>query len=223
MRFVFTRQSGIWTYAKIGFWATTRPDLTIGTSSADFGSFSGSFTQYNVQTSPIMNYQGAIVRAFLNGFALNSGTSGINIQIDGSSAQSSQITLNITAGSETNLKKLYFSYFAFNPRQTQFASFGGSLVKMGFSGTDHVNIRSLVHFPNYVLQGLNKVKSSFGINFSTSIDNDFVYTVTMGNTFDAVFNYILIGPQTKDICQDCAEKYAYDEQCVESCPSGTYQ
>lgn len=171
-----------------------------------------------------MNYQGGITRAYINGFALNSNSSGINIQIDGRPLNSSnQITLNIGVGMQTNVKKIYFSYLAFNPFQAEYASFGGSFVKMGFSGTDHQNIRNLVHLPNYALQGLNKVNSPFRMDFSTSVDNDFIYTVNMNNAFDAVFSYIFIGPKTQGICLNCAEKYAYDLQCVASCPSGTYE
>lgn len=191
---------------------------------ADFGSLRNAYYLTNVETPPNLNYDRAIIRAFINGFGLNSGSTGIQIQVDGRSIQANGLTIVTLTGPRTDLKKLWFSYIAFSPSTAAFTSYGGTVADTSFLGTNAKDVKSLVQHNNYGLVGLNKISSTFSLRYSTDVDADFIFSYTVaGNNVDFVANYIFVGPRTNTVCSRCTETYSHRDQCVASCPAGTFQ
>ena len=226
VRFEFKHKPRLWTSIKIGFLGSIRADLLIGTSSAgifflkiEFGSLVSSSSVKNVQTRPIVPSSSNILRVFLNGFGLNSGTQQIHVEIEGRGIGSSGVTVVAVAGPQTNLQKVYFSYMVFDHRSVPYASFGAMIVESSFSGTGHKDARNLIHLPNYSIQGLTKIKSSFAMGFKINVDQDFILTyVVSGMPVDFTYTYIFFGVRTNSICSKCTENYAYGENCLNTCP-----
>jgi hypothetical protein len=173
----------------------------------------------------IPNYQKSIVRAFLNGFSVNPGCEGFEIQIEGKAINESGFTVAVATGGKTDLKSVDFSYLLFNPSTAPFASYGGSVSRTGLAGLSYQDISNSIYYNNLIIQGLVKVGSSLSINLAISFDSEFVVGFTnQGPSIDFVYSYVVVGVPTASICANCrSQKCAYRDTCVESCPENTYQ
>ena len=64
-----------WNSVAVGFWASSRPDITLGASAAQFASLKNKAASVIVNTtSQILNSKSALVRVFLTGFDMKSGS-----------------------------------------------------------------------------------------------------------------------------------------------------
>lgn len=129
----------------------------------------------------------------------------------------------ITAGSQTTLNSVSFSFLVFSPSTLPFNSYGGVVSKTGYSGTSYKDISNSVHNPNYILLGLARLSSPMSLSLSSNVDNDFVFGVQQqGAAADFTYSYIVFGPAVKSVCSQCSEKNVLDGSCVASCPADTY-
>ena len=118
-------------------------------------------------------------------------------------------------GSQTNVRKIWFSYIVFSPSEVGYASYGGIISETSFTGTGIKNFRNGINMPNYPLQGLTKLNSGFSVGITSNIDSDFVYSYSVtGAPLTFSFSYVMIGTTLQAICSTCPENYAYDSQCV---------
>lgn len=172
-----------------------------------------------------MDYQNPVARIFLNGFGVNAGTQGFQIQIEARDIGSTGFTLAVATGSQTDLKFILFSFLIFSPTTAPFASYGGSITKSGFSGVGYQDISNTIYSNNFVLQGLVRLGSSLNLNILTNLDNDFVLGFSSeAGSVDFVYAYVVVGVAPQSVCSHCSsERCAYRDRCVASCPENTYQ
>ena len=120
-QFYFGYDKGMWRRIKIGYWATSRPDIKLGQGvaskqwyNADLGTLSGgtrsSIIKFN---TPVLNHNKSIVRAYINGFVLNSASE-IFIRVFDKGLTSNAVRINVMVGKNTVAKKVHFSFLILN-------------------------------------------------------------------------------------------------------------
>jgi len=71
----FRHKPSEWTSVRVGFWASSRPDLVVGATTAQFGSLkAGSAPVFVNLENALSNANTSIARAFLTGYVLKSGS-----------------------------------------------------------------------------------------------------------------------------------------------------
>lgn len=124
------------------------------------------------------------------------------------------------------MNKIWLSWLAFSKVTTGFGAFGGQIARSGFSGEESVDISRTLYQTPYNFYGFNllNIEGSLPMSFSSKIDENFVLTVSSNcvvNDFSII--YISIGVLPAQVCANCAAgSIANDNECVSSCPSGTY-
>jgi len=198
--------------------------LSINKINLAVGSLRSSISTKKIDLPSILNYQKAIARVFLNGFAVNDGCKGYQIQIDAQDIKQNSFTVSVATGSQTDLKKVYFSYIIFNPSEVPFASYGGSVSKSAFTGISYQDISNSIYYNNLILQGLVKVNAPLQINLAVSFDDDFILGFSnQGASLDFVYSYVVVGVPGTQICGTCrSQKYVHKETCLSACPDSTY-
>jgi hypothetical protein len=115
---------------------------------------------------------------------------------------------------------------AFSKVTTGFGAFGGQIARSGFSGEESVDISRTLYQTPYTFYGFNllSIEGSLPMSFSSKIDENFVLSISSScvvNDFSII--YISIGVLPAQVCANCAAgSIANDNECVSSCPSGTY-
>ena len=129
------------------------------------------------------------------------------------------------AGSKTFLKQMWFTIILLSPSALPFASYGFMIEQQNFNGIRYRDIQNTVQYPEYSLFGLARIDSGFQGDFSFSISNDLI--VSMSNklpNFIITMSFVLLGARTNETCSNCAaEQLMYYDQCYFDCPPGTFK
>jgi hypothetical protein len=165
-----------------------------------------------------------VVRVFINGYDVSTPT--LQLSVAPTNLQATKLTIKITIGSQTNLKRIWLSWLAFSPATASFGSYGGQVSQSQYSGSVSSDISNSLYSTPYVFYGLNLLSlvRSQAIAFSSSIDNNFVLTVSASAPVDSFsLVYIAVGVLPGQHCASCGSGLvANGASCVSSCPVGTY-
>jgi len=165
-----------------------------------------------------------VVRVFINGYDVSTPT--LQLSVAPTNLQATKLTIKVTAGSQTNLKRIWLSWLAFSPATASFGSYGGQVSQSQYSGSVSSDISNSLYSTPYVFYGLNLLSlvRSQPLAFSSSIDNNFVLTVSATASVDSFsLVYIAVGVLPGQLCANCGSGLvANGASCVSSCPIGTY-
>ena len=130
----------------------------------------------------------------------------MQISVSPTNLQGTDLTVKITVGSKTTLKHAWLSWLAFVPRGASFGSYGGQLAENNFKGTSSKDVSNSLYYSPYKIYGVNLLSLTVAgeLDFSSSIDDDFVMTVSSSevvNHFSIV--YVSVGVPTSQVCLNC--------------------
>jgi hypothetical protein len=230
VQFVFRYIPSSWRSLRVGFLASVRNDIYIGSSSISISAITSvtnnllsSSIVKTVEIGAIDSFQGAVGRAYLNGFALNSNSKAIQVQVEAKAVLQTGLSVAVYTGPETDLRSVVFSYLVFNPSRLPFLAYGGSVVKLRFSGDSYQDVRNTNNLPAPFMAGIVKLGSSLTLNLESSVDNDFVFqTRVQGASADFVYSYAAFGVNTQSICTSAENRHIYYESCVKECPANSF-
>ena len=221
----FSRNQQVWTKLRINFFATTRNDLILGTSSESFNmTYNSSVTSVVQFQEEIPNFSRSIMRVFLTGYEYKGDS--VDIQISGRRLEGRQLSISIEVEGNFYLQRIFYSFVVFAPSNVPYASYGGLIAQNGFSGFYYEDAHRIIYNTNYILYGLNKVTLTGGepIEFASLIDENFVAGFYSSRRFDELnLIYIVLGVASINECTGCkaTEIYAYQSVCLSQCPQGT--
>ena len=123
----FVHQPNHWTSVKVGYWASTRPDITLGSYAASNSLFNlglnlRAATQAVVITfdNPAANPQNAVGRAFITGWTRTSGSQvAIRSYVDGIISTAIQTFVQVVG--DMSITNVQINYIVFNPRTVNFS------------------------------------------------------------------------------------------------------
>ena len=165
-----------------------------------------------------------VVRVFINGYDISTPT--LQLSVAPTNLQATKLTIKVTAGAQTNLKKIWLSWLAFSPVSATFGSYGGQVSQNQYSGSVSSDISNSLYSTPYIFYGLNLLSlvRSQPLAFSSSIDSNFVLTVSASSSVDSFsLVYIAVGVLPGQHCASCGSGLvANGASCVSSCPTGTY-
>lgn len=217
----------VWSRVRLVFWATTNSQLQLGYFRVDTVQTQPSCNCAQVFTTisaPFGQSQNPVVRVFINGFDVASGI--MQISVSPSNLQGTKLSVTITVGSSTVLKRLWLSWFAFSPSSASFGSYGGQYSQSQFSGTVSSDISNTLYQTPYIFLGFNllSITSKQAISFSSVVDSNFVLTVSTSRMIDDFsLVYIAVGVAPSKYCLACGgSMVAYNGNCLSSCPAGSY-
>ena len=62
------------------------------------------------------------------------------------------------------------------------------------------------------------------LEFVSNVDANLLMEVSAGRNIDEItLSYIVIGIPPSFLCSNCKEQYAYQNECRDSCPAGSYE
>ena len=179
----------------------------------------------NLQRAFAQN-ENPVIRVFLNGFTLEAKSGALQISVSPINLQNTTLTFKITLGKTTMINSVALSWVAFSPASANFASYGGQISQNQYSGSVSSDISSSIYKSEYTIYGLTllSITSGKGINFASSVDTDFIITISSSIAIDSFsLVYVAIGQLPGQQCQNCGEeKTVYGNACVSSCPDNTY-
>jgi hypothetical protein len=79
----------------------------------------------------VPNNSKSIIRVYINGIVFNSA-SGISVRVFDNGLVSSALRVNVEAGPENDIRRVYFSYLIFSPEKSPFSSYGGGLKELNY-------------------------------------------------------------------------------------------
>lgn len=122
----------------------------------------------------------------------------------------------VATGKKTDLKSVDFSYLLFSPSSAPFASYGGSMSRVGLTGITYQDISNTIYYSNMIIQGLMKVGSALSINLASNFDSEFVMGFNnQGPAIDFIYSYVVLGVPAASMCSNCrSQKCAYRDICV---------
>ena len=175
---------------------------------------------------PFNAKQHPVIRVFLNGFNLDRRSGALQVSAAPTNLQGTQLTIKVTMGKKTLIDKICLSWIAFSPSTASFVSYGGQVSKGQFSGSASKDISSTIYQSSYTIYGLNLISiiSGKGISFASDISEDFIFSVSSSIPIDSFsVVYIAVGPYPSKVCANCgAQNIIYGDNCVASCPAGTF-
>ena len=89
--------------------------------------------------------------------------------------QGKRLTIGISIGPQTTIRRLWISYIAFCPSTASFVSYGGQISQRKFAGSVSSDISNSLYQTPYVLIGLNLLSlgSTQPISFNTMLEHAF--------------------------------------------------
>ena len=175
-------------------------------------------TPFHAQASPVF-------RVFLNGYDVVTNTV-VQLSASPTNLQGTTLSIKITVGPRTILKRAWLSWLAFIPTQASFGSYGGQLAESNFMGANSKDISNSLFYSPYRFLGLNllSLTNDGAIEFSSNVDDDFVLSVSSSvvcNHFSLV--YVVVGVPTASACLNCGSNMVLSgKECVSACPPGTF-
>ena len=122
-----------WTSITVGYWATNRPDITVGSVAQSNCHFylglnlnSGSATVTVAFPNQIANSGSSIVRAFITGWTRAGGDS-IVIRAYDNGVTSAAVQMVVQVGGDMTITKVQLNFLIFSPSTAPFASYGGGI------------------------------------------------------------------------------------------------
>jgi hypothetical protein len=147
----------------------------------------------------------------------------LQISVSPTNLQGTKLSIKITVGSKTELRRIWLSWLAFSPATASFGSYGGQVSQSQYSGSVSSDISSTLYQSSYSFLGLNllSLSSSQAVSFSSAIDINYVLTISATGTIDDFsLVYVSVGVLPKNICAGCgAGLVPYQNDCVSSCLS----
>ena len=225
--FTFDFSAPLWSKVKVNFWASTNQQIQVGFFKVD-----------NLQTLPSCNCAVAytsinsafaqsdnpVLRVFLNGFDVSSST--VQLSVTPTNLQGTKLTIKVSVGTSTTLKRIWLSWVAFSPVSSGFGSYGGQVSQAKYSGSVSSDISNSLYQNTYSLFGLNLISltASQPLAFSSNIDADFVLTIASNNVIDNfALIYVAVGVLPSKLCSSCGNGLVVSgSKCVMACPEGTY-
>ena len=139
--------------------------------------------------------------------------------------QGTKLTIKITVGANTNLKRIWLSWLAFSPATSSFGSYGGQVSQNKYSDSVSSDISGSLYQNTYSLYGLNLISlvGNDALTFTSSIDNNYILTIASSAVIDSFsLVYISVGVLPWQVCGNCGKNAAINgAACVDSCPAGT--
>jgi hypothetical protein len=217
----------VWSRVRVVFWASSNPQLQLGYFRVDAIQTQASCNcaqAYTTIAAPFGQSDNPVIRVFINGFDVSSPS--LQISVSPSNLQGSKLTVSVTVGSTTVLKRLWLSWLAFSPSSSSFGSYGGQYSQSKYSGTVSSDISNTLYQTPYVFLGLNllSLSSKQPLAFSSAADSGFVLTVSSSRTIDDFsIVYIAVGVLPGKHCSSCGSSLvACESNCQSSCPAGSY-
>lgn len=152
----------------------------------DLGSISGGTRSTIIKfNKPIQNHDKSIVRAYLTGLIINSGSE-IYVRVYDKGLTAKAVRINVMVGKKINVKKVYFSYLIFSPQKSPFASYGGGFNEKNFDGTKVYDIHKIIYPNPYVFFGFMgfKLSGSGPFGYTSNVDDNFLMKLSSSRNFD---------------------------------------
>jgi hypothetical protein len=179
---------------------------------------------YTSINSPFASNDNPVIRVFINGYDVSSNT--VQLSVTPTNLQSTKLTIKITVGAKTSLKRIWLSWLAFSPSTASFGSYGGQVSQSKYSGSVSSDITNSLYQTPYVFYGLNLISLSLPqpLDFLSSVDSNFVLTISASALVDDFsLVYIAFGVLPGKLCSNCGNSViANDGNCTTTCPPGTY-
>lgn len=143
-----------------------------------------------------------------------------------SNLQGTKLSITVTVGSSTVLKRLWLSWLAFSPGSASFGSYGGQYSQSKYSGSVSSDISNSLYQTPYIFHGLNllSLSNSQALSFSSAADSNFVLTVSASRTVDDFsIVYIAVGILPSKHCSACGSGLlACGSNCQTTCTGGSF-
>ena len=157
-----------------------------------------------------------VVRVFINGYDISTPT--LQLSVAPTNLPATKLTIKVTAGAQTNLKKIWLSWLAFSPVSATFGSYGGQISQNKYSDSVSSDISSSLYQNTYSLYGLNLISlvGSEGLTFTSLIDNNYILTISSSAIIDSFsLVYISVGVLPSRVCSNCGKSAAINgANCV---------
>lgn len=186
------------------------------------GSCNCALAYTNINT-PFGQSDNPVIRVFINGFDVSSNS--VQLSISPTNLQGTKLTVKLTVGASTAIRRIWISWLAFSPSSASFGSYGGQVSQTKYSGSVSSDISNSLFRNSYSLYGLNLVSlgNSQSLDFSSTIDNDYVLTISASALVDFSLVYVTVGVLPGKICSGCGNGLvASGDNCVLGCPVGTF-
>ena len=137
-------------------------------------------------------------------------------------------SFSVTNGLNSFLTNITVSSVIFDPSNSQFIAYGGTISYSSFY-SQTLNLYNSFLPIYYYLLGLNAISaSSFNaqtLGYLLDLTNNTVLSLStpkLGITYDSIaFSYLTIGAAPVSVCASCNSTFIYDS-CIPTCPSNTY-
>lgn len=137
-------------------------------------------------------------------------------------------SFTVATGLNTFLTNITISSVIFDPTNSQFMAYGGTVSYSSFY-SQTLNLYNSFLPIYYYLVGFNSITAtSFNskqFGYKLEVTNSTILslnTVKLGITYDTIsFSYLTIGVGPVSVCADCNNDYIY-ESCTPTCPANTY-
>ena len=218
---------GVWTRVRVNFWASTNPQLQLGYFKVDPIVTQSKCNCAQVFTSisaPFTPSDSPVIRVFINGLDVSS--SALQISVSPSNLQQLKLTISVTVGASTVLRRIWLSWLAFSPSSASFGSYGGQYSQSKFSGSVNTDISNTLYQTPYVFLGINliAISNTQALDFTSAVDSGFVLSVSASrvvNDFSLV--YIAVGVPPSKHCSSCGSGLvASGNNCLASCGPGSF-
>ena len=218
---------GVWTRVRVNFWASTNPQLQLGYFMVDPIVTLSTCNCTQVYTSipaPFAPSDSPVIRVFINGFDVSSLA--LQISVSPSNLQQSKLTVSVTVGASTVLRRIWLSWLAFSPSSASFGSFGGQYSQSRFSGSVNRDISNTLYQSPYVFLGINliAISNTLALAFTSAVDSGFVLSVSASGVVDDFsLVYIAVGVPPSRHCSSCGSGLvASGNNCLASCGPGSF-
>jgi hypothetical protein len=217
----------MWSRVKINFWASANSQIQLGYFKVDniqtIGSCNCALAYANIN-APFAPTDSPVIRVFINGFDISSNS--VQLSVSPTNLQGTRLSIKITVGASTGLRRIWLSWFAFSPSTASFGSYGGQVSQSKYIGSVSSDISNSLYQNSYSLYGLNLISltNSQPLAFTATIDNSYVLTISASSTVpDFSLVYVTVGVLPAQVCSNCnAGLVANGADCVLACPVGSY-
>ena len=225
--FNFDYSSALWSRVKVNFWASAHRQIQLGYFSVDniqtIGSCNCALAYANIN-APFAAGESPVIRVFINGFDISSNT--VQLSVSPTNLQGTKLTVKITVGAATGLRRVWLSWLAFSPSTASFGSYGGQVSQTRYSGSVSSDISGSLYQSPYTIYGLNLISltNSAALAFTSDIDSGYVLTVSASSVVaDFSLVYVSVGVQPGKLCANCnAGLVPSGKDCILACPAGAY-
>ena len=163
-----------------------------------------------VTTTNILTPFGAsdhpVIRVFINGYDLDARSGALQISVSPTNLQDTKLTIKLTFGKLTIIRRAAVSWIAFSPTTSEFASYGGQISQNKYEGTVSSDISSTIYQSQYTLYGLTLISilDAKTLSFTSDIDTDFILTVSSSRVIDSFsLVYVAVGVAPNRLCANC--------------------